>query len=149
MEAGTGASFDLRVGGKAGVASGDPVDLRVVVRGLARNHTQAGLSGGRAELGDAAWVEADGIHVVLASIRQQTFSPDLFTGLGCKLDGMRLVVVKSTQHFHALFAPIAREIRYVAAPGAIAPDYAAIPYTKRTEPYWPRVEDPWAGTNRI
>ena len=149
MEAGIGASFDLRVGGKAGVASGDPVDLRVVVRGLARNHTQAGLSGGRAELGDAAWVEADGIHVVLASIRQQTFSPDLFTGLGCKLDGMRLVVVKSTQHFHALFAPIARDVRYVAAPGAIAPDYAAIPYPKRTEPYWPRVEDPWAGTTRI
>ena len=148
MEAGIGASFDLRVGGKAGVASGDPVDLRVVVRGLAHDYGQTGLSGGRAELGDAAWVEADGLHVVLATIRQQTFAPDLFTGLGLDLAGLDLVVVKSTQHFHALFAPVAREIRYVAAPGAIAPDYAAIPYTKRVEPYWPRVEDPWEGTNR-
>ena len=55
-----------------------------------------------------------------------------------------MVVVKSTQHFHAGFAPIAKEILYVAAPGAIAPDFAAIPYTKLTKPYWPRVEDPWA-----
>jgi microcystin degradation protein MlrC len=147
MEAGIGAAFDLRIGGKAGLASGDPVDLRIVVRGLARNHTQAGLSGGRAELGNAAWVEADGIHVVLGTIRQQAFSPDLFTGLGLDLDSLALVVVKSTQHFHALFEPIAREIRYVAAPGAIAPDYASIPYTKRVEPYWPRVENPWEGTN--
>ena len=147
MEAGIGATFDLRIGGKCGVASGDPVDLRVAVRGLVRDHTEAGLSGGRAQMGDSAWVEADGIHIVLNSIRQQTFAPDAFTGLGLTLDDKRLVVVKSTQHFHAAFAPIARAVRYVAAPGAIAPDYAAIPYTKRTEPFWPRVEDPWAGAN--
>ena len=58
--------------------------------------------------------------------------------------GKKIVVVKSTQHFHAGFAPIAKEILYVAAPGAIAPDFAAIPYTKLAKPYWPRVEDPWA-----
>ena len=40
--------------------------------------------------------------------------------------------------------PIAAEILYVAAPGAIPPDFAAIPYTKLAKPYWPRVEDPWA-----
>jgi microcystin degradation protein MlrC len=54
------------------------------------------------------------------------------------------VVVKSTQHFQAGFAPIAAEIRYVATAGAIAPDFAAIAYTKRDGRYWPRVEDPFA-----
>jgi microcystin degradation protein MlrC len=147
QEAGLGATFDLRIGGKCGVASGDPVDLRVTVRGLSERHTQAGLSGGRAEMGAAAYVEADGIHIILMSIRQQTFAPDAFTGLGCRLDDKRLVVVKSTQHFYAAFAPIARAIRYVAAPGAIAPEFDRIPYTKRVTPYWPKVDDPWAGTN--
>ena len=148
-EAGVGASFDLRIGGKCGVASGDPVDLRITVRGLSDNHSQAGLSGGRAVMGPSAWVEADGIHIVLNSIRQQTFSPDAFTGLGVTLDDKKLVVVKSTQHFYAAFAPIAQEIRYVAAPGAIAPEYAKIPFTKRVTPYWPKVEDPFAGSNDL
>jgi microcystin degradation protein MlrC len=147
FEAGIGATFDLRIGGKCGVASGDPVDLRVTVRGHAENHSQGGLSGGRAQMGPSAYVEADGIHIILMSIRQQTFSPDAFTGLGCTLDDKRLVVVKSTQHFYAAFAPVASAIRYVAAPGAIAPEYDKIPYTKRTTPYWPKVADPFAGTN--
>jgi microcystin degradation protein MlrC len=87
---------------------------------------------------------------VLTSLREQTFSPDAFTGLGCTLDDKAVVVVKSIQHFFAGFAPIAPAIRYVAAPGAIPPDFEKIPYTKRTVPYWPRVEDPFAtaGTTR-
>ena len=40
MEAGLGARFVLRIGGKSGVASGDPVDLNVTVKGLAENVTQ-------------------------------------------------------------------------------------------------------------
>ncbi|MDB5592951.1 M81 family metallopeptidase, partial [Enterovirga sp.] len=146
-EAGVGATFELRIGGKCGPASGDPVDLRVTVRAVSEAHSQTGLSGGRALLGPATWVEAEGLHIVLVTIRQQTFAPDSFTGLGLTLTDKRLVAVKSMQHFHAAFAPLAREIRYLAAPGAVAPDYAAIPYTKRVAPYWPRHPDPFAGSN--
>ena len=148
-EAGLGARFDLRIGGKCGPASGQPVDLRVTVRGLSDAHSQAGLSGGRAILGPSAWVEAEGIHVVLTTNRQQCFSPDAFTGLGLTLADKRLVVVKSMQHFYANFAPIAREIRYAAAPGAVPPDYASIQYTKRVTPFWPKVADPFAGANEV
>ncbi|MCW3475884.1 M81 family metallopeptidase [Limobrevibacterium gyesilva] len=147
LEAGVGARFTLRIGGKCGVASGDPVDLRVTVRAVAEDHTQAGLSGGRASFGPSAWVHADGIDIVLVSIRQQTFAPDAFTGLGLTLDDKAVVVVKSTQHFHAAFAPIARQVRYVSAPGAIPPTFDTIPFTKRTRPFWPRVADPFARVN--
>jgi microcystin degradation protein MlrC len=147
-EAGVGASFDLRIGGKCGVASGDPVDLHVTVRGLSERHTAPGLSGGRINLGPSAWVSADGIDIVLISVRHQTFHPEAFEGLGCKLADKRLVVVKSTQHFYAGFAPIAKSVRYVATAGAIAPEFDKIPYTRKTEPYWPRVDDPFSGSNR-
>ena len=110
-EAGEGATFMLRIGGKCGASSGDPVDLRVTVRRLDEAHTQAGLSGGRATFGPSAWVTAGGIDLVLVNLRQQTFAPDAFTGLGLALADKRLVVVKSTQHFHAAFAPLARGIR--------------------------------------
>ena len=69
------------------------------------------------------------------------------TGLGVALEGKRVVVVKSTQHFYAAFAPVASQVRYVAAPGAIPPDFANIAFTKRTLPYWPRVADPFAQSN--
>ena len=143
-EAGEGASFPLRIGGKCGPASGDPVDLMVTVRRVADGHSQAGLSGGRSELGCSAWVSAGGVDLVLTSKRQQTFAPDAFTGLGLTLHDKALVAVKSSQHFQAGFAPVARDIRYVSGPGALSFDYASIPYTKRTAPFWPRDPDPFA-----
>ena len=144
VEAGEGAIFLLRIGGKCGPASGDPVDLMVTVRRIVEEHWQSGLSGGRASLGPSVWVSADGIDIALNSKRQQTYSPDAFTGLGITLDDKALVVVRSSQHFQAAFAPIARAIHYVSGPGALNFDYASIPYTK-ARPCWPRVADPFAG----
>lgn len=143
-EAGPGARFDLRLGGKCGKVSGDPLDLRVTVRQVVPRLVQTGLSGGHADFGESAWVEADGIDVVITTLRSQTFAPDAFGNLGLDVRQRKLVVVKSTQHFYAAFAPIAREVLYVATPGAIPPDFAGIPYTKRRTPFWPRVADPFA-----
>ena len=142
IEAGEGARLELRIGGKAGRASGDPIDLDVEVKRIVRNARQTfGSSSNR--LGDAVWVRAaNGLDLVLNSVRTQVFHPDAFTGLGIDPASKRVVVVKSTQHFYAGFAPIAAEVIYVNAPGAIPPDFANIPYRRFTAPYWPRVEDP-------
>ena len=144
MEAGEGARLNLRIGGKCGPDSGDPVDLTVNVKRIATGADQT-FGSARNRIGDAVWVRADGgLDLVLNTIRTQVFHPDAFTAVGLDPADKKIVVVKSTQHFHAGFAPIAAEILYVAAPGAIPPDFAAIPYTKLAKPYWPRVEDPWA-----
>lgn len=143
QNAGIGSHFDLRLGGKCGPTSGDPVDLPVTVRNIVTNHVQTGLEGGPNPLGTGVWLEGpNNVHIVLASQRSQVFHPDAFTGLGLDPTLFRLVVVKSTQHFQAGFAPIASHIHYVATPGAIAPDFAAIPYATRSPDYWPRVPDP-------
>jgi microcystin degradation protein MlrC len=143
-EAGPGATFDLRLGGKCGPVSGAPLDLRVTVRHVVPDLVQTGLSGGQASFGPSAWIETAGIDVVVTSVRSQTFAPDAFGNLGLDVRRRQLVVVKSTQHFHAAFAPIARSVLYVTTPGAIPPDFAGIPYTKRRGPFWPRVADPFA-----
>ena len=144
MEAGEGATLNLRIGGKCGPDSGDPVDLTVTVQRIVTGAAQT-FGAARNRMGDAVWVRAEGgLDLVLNTVRSQVFHPDAFTAVGLDPAARKIVVVKSTQHFHAGFAPIAAEILYVAAPGAIAPDFAAIPYTKLTKPYWPRVEDPWA-----
>ena len=144
-DAGVGARIALRIGGKCGPASGAPVDLEIVVKGVVESHFQLGLNSNdeRAPLGPSVWVQAaGGLDIVLVSVRSQTFSPAVFTDLGVELAGKRLIVVKSTQHFHAQFAPLAREILYVTTPGAIDMDFAALPYRVRDLDYWPRVADP-------
>lgn len=143
-EAGVGTRLTLRIGGKLGESSGDPIDLSVIVRALKDDHHQT-MNDSRLEFGASAWVATDDdVDIVLVSRREQTFSPAAFTGLGIDLTKKNVVVVKSTQHFHAGFAPIAREIVYVSAPGAITLDFANIPYQLRSLIYWPKVEDPFS-----
>ena len=142
--AGPGARFELRIGGKAGRVSGDPIDLEITVTALVDDLHQTGLGGGRSALGNAAAVRIPpGIDVALVSDRSQVFAPDGFTRLGIEPSQKRIVVVKSTNHFYAAFAPIAAEILYAAAPSAMPSDLAAIPYRKFKRPYWPRVADPF------
>ncbi|MET0617265.1 MAG: M81 family metallopeptidase [Luteibacter sp.] len=142
-EAGVGASLALRLGGKCGPSSGDPLDLVVTVRAVLEAHAQIGLGGAPEPLGLSVWLHSDGIDIVVISIRSQVFSPDAFTGLGIDLAGKRIIAVKSSHHFHARFAPIADHILSVATPGAIQMDFAGIAYVKRRDwHYFPRVADP-------
>jgi microcystin degradation protein MlrC len=141
-DAGEGARFMLRLGGKVGKASADPLDLEVTVMRVVERHTQSGLTG-PVDLGRSAWVRTgNDIDIVITSVRTQTLAPDAFTGIGVSLDGKHLVTVKSIEHFRAQFAPYARKILRVMSAGALDMNFAALPYTKRSGNYWPRVADP-------
>jgi microcystin degradation protein MlrC len=146
MEAGVGAVFTLRIGGKSGAASNDPLDLRVEVKALKASHDQTALAGARSDLGPSAWVACGGIDIVLMSERTQTYAPDAFTGIGIDLAGKRLLVVKSTQHYKAGFAAVSDQLINVAGDGAIQMRFEDIDYRKfdatRMFPVHP---DPLAG----
>jgi microcystin degradation protein MlrC len=137
FEAGEGARLSLRVGGKIGPASGDPLDLACTVKALRAEHTMTGLGGSPVSVGDAAWIECAGIDIVLVSLRRQATGTDVFTGLGCDLASRQIVVVKSAQHFYASFAQVARQVLYVGAPGAATPFIQTLKYTKIRRPMWP------------
>lgn len=144
QEAGEGARIALRVGGKCGPASGAPVDVSVTVRAIRADHTQSAL-GFVMKCGPSVWVSTDdGIDLVLISNRQQVYATDMFTNFGIDLSAKRAIVVKSSQHFHAQFAPLAAEVMYVDSPGLIRNDFENLDYRHRSLNYWPRVADPWA-----
>ena len=117
----------------------------MTVRAVVENHSQNAL-GVRERLGTCVWVEtvgaAKGLHIVLSSIRTQTYGTDAFTGMGLTLEDKSLIVVKSTQHFHAQFAPLSQAVLYVTTPGTLTLDFANIPYRLRSLDFWPRVSDP-------
>lgn len=137
LAAGVGATLALRIGGKTGPSSGDPVDCECTVMGLVPQMTMTNLAGSQVQLGDCALVRTGGIDVVLTSLRNQALNVDLFTRIGCDPESKKLLVLKSAQHFHASFSKIAPLILYVAAPGAASPHHHLLPYRHIRRPKWP------------
>ena len=139
--AGPGTAFRLRFCGKAAATSGDPVDADVVVRAtnddLVIPFEQAFYS-----LGPAAAITIGNLDIVLATGRAQTFSPPTFTNLGIDISQKKIVVVKSSNHFHAAFAPVAAEIVYLNTGGPYPFDATKIPYKKVRRPIWPLDPNP-------
>lgn len=142
LEAGVGATLDLRIGGKAGSQSGLPVDATVIVRGVSDDLRQILPFGNEqhVSMGPSAWVEIDGIDVVLVSVRMQGFSPDLFENVGIDMSKLKAVVVKSTNHFREFFDPISTRTLYLIGPGALNEDYRLLHYENRSNRFWPREE---------
>lgn len=132
ISAGEGASFNLRLGGKMGPMSGEPVDVRVWVKKIVRDAAQTfGIppKAAKSRMGDAVSLQLDNdIEIGVNSLRTQSTNPDALTQLGIDVARKQIIVVKSMQHFHAGYAPIAKEILYVAAPGALVPYFDQVPY---------------------
>jgi microcystin degradation protein MlrC len=136
FDAGEGATFPLRFGGKIGPASGAPVDAMVTVTRLARDCWQS-FGPTQVPLGDCAAVRVGGIEAVLITKRTQALGLELFTNLGIDPRTRRIVVVKSTNHFMAAFGPIAKRVIYVDSDAPLARDYRRIAYTRVQRPIWP------------
>lgn len=137
FEAGEGAKLPLRIGGKISPLSGAPLDLECTVKALRRDMVMTGLAGTAMPLGDCALVEANGVEIVLITLRNQAMGTDLFTQLGVDLAARKMIVVKSSQHFYASFSKVAKHVIYAGAPGAVTLDLTTLPYRKVRRPKWP------------
>ena len=85
-------------------------------------------AGATARLGPCARLAFDGIEVLVASAKAQMLDLDLFRFLGVAPEAMKLLVVKSSVHFRAAFAPIASRILVAKAPGPMAADPGDLPW---------------------
>jgi microcystin degradation protein MlrC len=164
FDAGVGATLPMRIGGKIGPLSGDPIDLSCTVKALEADMQMTGLGGSMQPLGDCALVEAVGagplpsrlrapsggserserggsitygIEIVLITQRSQAMDTDLFTQLGCDLAAKKIVVVKSSQHFYASYSKVAKRVLYASAPGVVTGDLRSLPYRRIKRPKWP------------
>jgi microcystin degradation protein MlrC len=136
FDAGLGAKFPLRFGGKVGPRSGPPIDATVEVTALARDCSQS-FGPAQAPLGNCAAIRIGGIDAVLNDKRTQALGLELFTNLGIDPRRKRLVVVKSTNHFMAAYGPIAAQVIYVESDAPLARDYRKMQYSRVQRPIWP------------
>jgi len=130
--AGEGARIQIGLGGK-GMPGHQPYQAEFVVEKLAKGDFQMtgpmnrGLIG---NLGKMAQLRVGGVRVVVVSGRTQANDQSYFRQVGIEPGKMKILVLKSTNHYRADFQPIASEILVVDAPGAIVEDPARIPYTR-------------------
>lgn len=146
-KAGTGAKLSVRLGGKMGPSSGAPVDIEVTVLSVVEDYVhvfpqQSGEPVLR-RAGDVVALRSGSIDIVVSTKRCQCLSPSIFGDLGIRPNHKRVLIPKSTQHFHGAFAPMAGEVIYMAGPGAVAPDPRQIPYSRLDAAgMYPWLDDP-------
>ncbi len=84
-------------------------------------------------LGKMAQLKVDDVRVIVASERMQALDQSLFRVVGIEPKEMKILALKSANHYRADFGPIASQIINVESPAAIIEDPSKIPYTNLRE----------------
>ena len=128
--AGEGATVELSLGGKS-----DGAPLPVTARVLRLTDGSFTLTGpmGRGNpgnLGRCALIEIEpGIRVLITSRKMQALDQAILRHVGIEPKEAPILVLKSSVHFRADYAPIAKQIIVAAAPGPVVADPATLPFT--------------------
>ena len=134
--AGEGARMQLRLGAKSAPETGAPIDADVkILRNIKNAEQRFGES--YVPIGDASLIRIGGIEVILNSTRAQCFDTSLFSNFGIDPAARKILVVKSTNHFHESFAKVSPLILYCAAGRPYPNDPRVTPYRKAPRNIWP------------
>lgn len=138
LQAGVGAQLTLTIGGQMSRYSGDPIVVEGVVAGIAER-VERGPEDAAAgpPVGPIARFSTRFADFILCGSRREALWPGLFTATGADPLGYRTIVLKSSTHFRASFAPLADRILSVGSPTAMNPDLASLPFSHLPRPIWP------------
>ncbi len=130
--AGVGATVELALGAHSGIGAA-PLVGRYIVEALGDGQftgTGPFYLGCRMNLGLMARLRLGGIQILVSSHKQQAADQAMFRHLGIDPARQRILVLKSSVHFRADFAQLAREILIVAASGENVADLTQLHYQR-------------------
>ncbi|MBL3610669.1 M81 family metallopeptidase [Rhodovulum sulfidophilum] len=150
---GIGATARFRIGGHPGLPDDRPVEVEAVVETLSDGALRATgpyYGGTRLDLGPSACLRIGGVRVAVTSHIAQMADREMFRFVGIVPEEQSVLVVKSSTHFRADFAPIAAEILVACAPGPMPFNPADLPFTQlrkglRLSPNGPAFDPAGAG----
>ena len=131
--AGIGAAIDVRLGAGSAWQGEAPFEGRFTVQALGDGKfTATGpmFGGARMNLGPMAVLKIGGIEVVVSSRKMQCADQGILRHVGIEPAERSVLVLKSSVHFRADFAPIASEVIIVASPGANPVDHLTLDYRR-------------------
>ena len=136
-EAGVGAVLELALGQAVptftGQSSDPPLQGRFVVHALGEDVCEIKgpmMTGVKVRIGPCACLEMDGVLIAVASGKMQMLDRELFRAVGIQPEQMKILVVKSSNHFRADFTPIASRVLVAKAAGPMAADPGDLPWKK-------------------
>jgi len=138
-EAGVGSTINIKLGAKYDDLHGEPLSLSVYVKALhdGRLVMQAMAKGAPMNLGRIARLVVDGIDIVVASRRSQTFDPGPFEAVGIDVNEYPVVALKSSNHFRAGFQDLAAKIVTADPPGLTTHHIEIFPRENSVSALWP------------
>ncbi len=135
--AGVGAELEITLGTAVPTYTGQPSDppVRGRYKVLALSDGRCTLTGPMmrgltVSLGPSACLEIEGVRVAVVSGKKQLLDRELLRMVGIHTEQMRIVVVKSSNHFRADFQPHASAVLIAKAAGPMAADPGDLPWTR-------------------
>ena len=137
--AGVGANIELELGGHYDDLHGASLAVSGVVRSLHDGQLilQAMFRGAPCDLGLLARIDINGVDVIVASNRWQTFDLEPFLALGIDVRRYKFIALKSSHHFRAGFKDVAAAIVTADTPGLCTHQLATFPRKRTQMPLWP------------
>ncbi|MFI6920466.1 M81 family metallopeptidase [Nonomuraea spiralis] len=129
--AGPGGTVTLALGGHPGLAGAEPYQGAFVIEHLSDGRCRIEgpmMHGTEIDSGPSACLRAGAVRVGVTSRKVQLLDRAQLRMLGISPERERIVVLKSSVHFRADFAPGAEAVLVAAAPGPIAADPADLPW---------------------
>lgn len=138
-QAGVGANIDIALGGKYDTLHGETLILKAYVKALHDGHMvlRAMSRGMPIHLGRMARLVVDGIDIIVASRRSQTFDVGPFLAVGIDVTEYDIVALKSSNHFRAGFKDIAKKIVTADPPGLTTHHVEIFERRHAAGPLWP------------
>ena len=135
--AGVGAEIDVSLGTAVptftGEASDPPLAARARVMALSDGVCRLEgpmMHGLTVRLGASACLDVEGVRVAVVSGKKQLLDRALLRMVGIHAEPMKIIVVKSSNHFRADFQPHASQVLVAKAPGPMAADPGDLPWKK-------------------
>jgi microcystin degradation protein MlrC len=88
------------------------------------------IRGMTSQLGTSVCLAIQGVLVAVVSGKAQLFDREMLRTVGITPEAMKLIVLKSSNHFRADFEPIASRVLVAKASGPMAADPADLPWRK-------------------
>ena len=138
--AGTGATIDVVLGGFTDELHGAPIAAKAYVKSLTDGRFKLVNpmgAGSIVDLGPMARLIIGNVDVLVGSRRSQTLDAQLFLLHGIDVRTMRIVALKSQQHFRGGFQDLAGTIIRADTPGFTTSDLSLLPFRHIRRPIWP------------
>ena len=130
---GAGSAINIALGGKSGIPGDAPFEAEFKVEQVGDGQfagTGPMYGGAHMNLGPMASLRIRDIRILVGSRKAQLADQAMYRHCGIEPTTRKIIVNKSSVHFRADFEPIASEVLICLAPGPMAADPGALPWTR-------------------